>query len=160
MSDEVTTQPRRRGRKRLKESPAILVHDSGRRVVSTPRGRHTYVEAYTLVNVRTLEEVIGRLTAPELRRCIDQESASPTKKKDNATQTDVRAVQPSTRTGGRANKKNRSGSAAAPKPIYYYFSLGTERVSHVRTGYTGAYEGQISSLRRSLLQIGGDATIS
>jgi hypothetical protein len=57
-------------------------------------------------------------------------------------------------------KRNRSGSAAAPKPIYYYFSLGTERVSHVRTGYTGAYEGQISSLRRSLLQIGGDATIS
>jgi hypothetical protein len=81
MGDEVTTPGRGRGRKRLKDGPPILAHDSGRRVVKTKRGRYVYVESYALVNARTLEEVIGRLTAPELRRCLDLEWANPTKRR-------------------------------------------------------------------------------
>jgi hypothetical protein len=80
MPDQV--QPHRgRGRKRLRDGLPILVHDSGRRVVRTKRGRYIYVETYACINARTLEEMIGRLTAPELRRCIDQEQASATRRR-------------------------------------------------------------------------------
>ncbi len=82
MADQATTAGRSgRNRRRAKDGPPILAHDSGRRVVKTKRGRYTYVETYACVNARTLEEVIGRLTAPELRRCLDLEWASPTKRR-------------------------------------------------------------------------------
>jgi hypothetical protein len=80
MPDEAVIAHPGRGRKRIKEGPAILIDAWERRVVKTPRGQ-LRVEDYCLVNARTLEDVIGRLSAPELRRCIDRESASPTKRR-------------------------------------------------------------------------------
>jgi hypothetical protein len=78
--DEATILHPGRGRGRKREGPAILVNNAGHRVVKTKRGAYVRVENYAVVNTRTMEEVIGRMTQPELRRCIDLESASPTRR--------------------------------------------------------------------------------
>jgi hypothetical protein len=81
MPNEATTHPGRgRGRKRLKEGPPILIDAWESRVVKTKRGKMR-IENYAVVNARTLEEVIGRMSAPELRRALDLEQANPLRRR-------------------------------------------------------------------------------
>ena len=81
MPDEANKHPGRgRGRKRLEEGPPILIDAWERRVVKTKRGK-IRIEHYAVVNARTLEEVIGRMSQPENRRAIDLEQANPLRRR-------------------------------------------------------------------------------
>jgi hypothetical protein len=81
--DEITTNLARRGRgrTRLKDGPPILVHDNGRRVVRTKKGKYLLVENYAVVNHRCMEEVLGHMTQAEIRRAMDLEHANPLRRR-------------------------------------------------------------------------------
>jgi hypothetical protein len=70
-----------RDRRRLKDPMPILVNNAGHRVVKTKRGHYLRVEHYAVINARTLEEVLGRMPAPEIRRAIDIEQANPLRRR-------------------------------------------------------------------------------
>src|SRR5260370_1041250 len=78
MADEVI---KRRGRARLKEGPPILINNAGHRVIKTKRGAYVRVENYAVVNHRTMEQVLGRMSQPEIRRAIDLEQANPQRRR-------------------------------------------------------------------------------
>jgi hypothetical protein len=83
MVDEA--QPHRgRGRRPKESGPPIVEHDNGRRFVRAIVGgkvRLYPIESYCVVNARRLEEVLGRMSQPEIRRAIDSEQANPMRRR-------------------------------------------------------------------------------
>jgi hypothetical protein len=82
MADEVQLH---RGRGRPpKQTPQIITLNSGRRAIKVIAGgkvRLYPIEQYAVVNHRRMEDVLGRMTQPEIRRALDLEWGSPTKRR-------------------------------------------------------------------------------